>query len=65
MWSIVYGTLQVFFWIAGRIEDTRSRKIRKSDLEIREQLARDAAARGEKDQHEVHGQKGSEVSGAD
>lgn len=62
MWSALYGALQVVFWIAGRIEDTRSRKIRKSDLEIREELAREAA---KKDQHEVHGQKGTEVSGAD
>jgi hypothetical protein len=49
MWSFAYGLLQVVFWIAGRVEDTRSKKIRKSDLEIREQLARDAAARAEKE----------------
>ncbi len=53
MWSIFYGTLQLVFWIAGRIEDTRSKKIRKSDLEIREQLAREEANR------EVHSKEGS------
>lgn len=45
MWNLIYGFLQVGFWIAGRIEDTRSRKIRKSDLEIREELAREESRR--------------------
>ncbi len=51
MWSIIYGTIQVVFWIAGRIEDTRSKKIRKSDLEIREELAREKEKRARDEMH--------------
>lgn len=45
MWTtILYGIAQFTMWVLGRMEDTRSRKIKKSDLEIREELAKAAAA---------------------
>ncbi len=40
MWTFLYGALQLVFWIAGRVEDTRTKKIKKSDLEIREELGK-------------------------
>jgi hypothetical protein len=39
MWqALVYAIVTTTLWVIGRVEDTRTKKIKKSDIDIRDEI---------------------------